>query len=235
MRNVNPGSIVFFIFMFIILSNLFNGIGFFFPFIIFFFIANGMSKKRQEQKRGHVRESTRRRRTVARERQRVPDYRRGRTTSRPRPRVVPKNNPFKKSGKDKFKDYDYDGAIDDFTKALQIDGKDPAVYFNLACAYSLTEQKDKAFEALSKSFALGFKDVEKVKTHDALAFLRVQEEFDQFVAGKYQWPLAGSSAPGSDQIQNSELLQQLKQLADLREKGLLTDEEFLMQKKRLLK
>jgi len=119
---------------------------------------------------------------------------------------------------------------------LQIDNRDPSVYFNLACAYSLTEQKDLAFQSLSRSFSFGFKDTEKVKTHDALAFLRVQDEYEAFINGGYKWPLAGrpNTSPGEGPG-NSLLLQQLKQLAELREKGLLTDEEFLTQKKKLLR
>lgn len=233
MRNVNPGSIFFFIFLFIMISNILPNIGFFIPFLFFFFIARSISNARKNDKgRGHVRESTRRRRADVRERK---DYERARTTRRPAP-APPKRNPFKKSGVDKFKDFDYDGAIEDFTRALQINNNDPAVYFNLACAYSLTEQKEKSFDALSKAFALGFNDKERVKTHDALAYLRVQDEFDTFVANGYKWPLSSGNKKASVNTQeSSELLQQLKQLSDLREKGLLTDDEFLLQKKRLLK
>ncbi len=234
MRNFNPGSIFFFIFLFIVANNMFGGIPFFLPMILFFVVYNAVSKKKNANKdRGYVRESTKRRRSQARDQR---DYDRARQTQRRRDQArqkpVIKKNPFKKSGVDKFKDYDYDGAIEDFTRALQIDGKDPSVYFNLACAFSLTEQKDKAFDALSKAFTLGFKDSERLKTHDALAYLRVQDEFESFVANGYKWPISGARKPMPEE--QSELLQQLKQLADLREKGLLTDEEFLTQKKRLL-
>ena len=146
-------------------------------------------------------------------------------------------NPFKKSGIDKYKDYDYDGAIDDFTKALQIEDRDPAVHFNLACAYSLTEQKELAFKHLAKATQYGFKDTDKIKTHDALAFLRVQEEFDTFVESGYRWPLSRtqSKAKESTILDSPDLLQQLNQLAMLRDKGLLSQEEFEMQKKKLLR
>jgi len=239
MRSNSSGQTFFFIILFFVLSGMFKGGGaVFLPFILFFFVFNSIrSAKKNTKGRGHVKESTRRRREQARGRR---DYERARTTQRKRDnargRSTATKNPFKKSGVDKFKDYDYDGAIEDFTKALQIDNRDPSVYFNLACAYSLTEQKDLAFQSLARSFSFGFKDTEKVKTHDALAFLRVQDEYEAFINGGYKWPLSGSkSSNQGGSPENSLLLQQLKQLAELREKGLLTDEEFLTQKKKLLR
>ena len=56
---------------------------------------------------------------------------------KPRPRKRP--NPYKKSGVEKYKEYEYEGAIEDFKKALEIDPKDIPTHFNIACAYSLTE------------------------------------------------------------------------------------------------
>ncbi len=247
MRSNNSGQTFFFIILFFVLSGMFKGGGFaFLPFILFFFVFSSIrSAKKDREGRGHVKDSTRRRREQARGRRtdnrgNRRDYERARSTQRKRDtsraRTTSTKNPFKKSGVDKFKDYDYDGAIDDFTKALQIDNRDPSVYFNLACAYSLTEQKDLAFQALARSFSFGFNDTEKVKTHDALAFLRVQDEFEAFINGGYKWPLDGQSPSGpAGNAENSLLLQQLKQLAELREKGLLTDEEFLTQKKKLLR
>jgi len=247
MRSNNSGQTFFFIIMFFVLSGMFKGGGFaFLPFILFFIVFNSIRTAKKDKKgRGHVKESTRRRRKEydrdRRERGRGRrDYERARSSQRKRDasrtRTASTKNPFKKSGVDKFKDYDYDGAIEDFTRALQIDNRDPSVYFNLACAYSLTEQKDLAFEALARSFSFGFNDTEKVKTHDALAYLRVQDEFETFINGGYKWPLSGK--PSSNNMgnpENSLLLQQLKQLAELREKGLLTDAEFLAQKKKLLR
>jgi len=235
MRGINPGSIFTFIFILMIMGSAGRSIPFIFPMVIFFFVARSFSKKNvSEKKRGHVRASTKRRRTQERERR---DYDRRRPTARRTTNPVRKkqNNPFKKSGVDKFKDYDYEGAIEDFTRALQIDQNDPAVHFNLACAYSLMEQKDQAFESLSNAAQLGFKDVEKIKTHDALAYLRVQDEFDSFMENGLRWPIGRTkSSPKTSSSGNPDLLQQLKQLAELREKGLLTNEEFLIQKKRLL-
>lgn len=145
-----------------------------------------------------------------------------------------RTNPLKTSGKRKFKDYDYQGAIEDFEKALEINPKDIAIHFNLACAYSLTENVDKSFYHLDRAVALGFDDFAKIKDHDALAYLRIQPTFEEFQRNNYRLT-PKLEAPAEDLLDTStNLLDQLKKLGELREKGLLTDEEFAAQKKKLL-
>ncbi len=163
----------------------------------------------------------------------------------PRPEPARQYNPYRQSGISKFRDFDYEGAIADFEKSLEIDAKDVASHFNLACAYSLIENKDKSFYHLDRAVANGFDDLQRIKTHDALAFLRIQPEFEQFEQNGFRLTpqleapkedlLSQSQAPaGENQTFSTELLEQLQRLGDLREKGLLTEEEFTAQKKRLL-
>ena len=132
---------------------------------------------------------------------------------------------LKQSGLKKYKEYDYDGAIEDFGKALAADPKDVAVHWNLTCLYSLTEQKELAFYHLQKAVELGFADFEKVKNHEALAFLRVQPEFDTFSRSGFKM---------SEDTEHSDILQQLKDLSMRREKGLLSEKEFADMSKRLV-
>ena len=75
--------------------------------------------------------------------------------------------------------------------------------------------------------------MQKIESHDALAFLRIQDEFDQFRKNKYRLSVQNDllEKKGSE---NDNLLDQLQKLAELRDKGLLTNDEFLVQKKRLL-
>ncbi len=155
----------------------------------------------------------------------------------------PKKKPHLKEGKAKFKDYDYEGAIIDSNKALKIDPKNIAVHFTLACAHSLMEHKDKAFYHLDRAVALGFDDTEVIKTRDHLAFLRIQPEFLPFEANGFRLAkqlktpqenlLDKQTAP--KQAPQSDLLDQLQKLAKLKEKGLLTEEEFQVQKEKLLR
>jgi len=168
--------------------------------------------------------------------------------SRPRPKP-PKANPYKQSGIKKYKDFDYDGAIEDFQRSLKIDPKDVATHFNLACAYSLNEETDKSFYHLDRAVHHGFTDFKRIKEHDALAYLRIQEGFDAFEENGFRQPqiveaekdeAAASNkveeAPPEEDLlsQEPDLLDQLKRLGELRDKGLLTDAEFTTQKKKLL-
>ena len=153
----------------------------------------------------------------------------------------PKHNPYKPSGIRKFRDFDYNGAIKDFEKALEISPNDVAVHFNLACAYSLTENAEKSFYHLDKAVANGFNDIDRIKNHDALAFLRVNPQFDQFQENGYRLipqleaPKQGLLDDNPPPKEEEDLLQQLKKLGELREKGLLTNEEFEKQKQKLLR
>ncbi|NRA48904.1 MAG: NINE protein [Phaeodactylibacter sp.] len=211
---------------------------------------------RQERERNYdYRDDEAMRRMERYERRR--EARRERSYYRPKKRTAPKPaslparpkkqaNPFKNTGVQKFKDYDYSGAIADFNKALEIEPRDVATHFNLACAYSINEQAEEAFKHLDLAVQFGFNDFQKIREHDKLAYLRIQDEYEAFAKNGYRMTgsEAAPAAPESsiDKTQSDEevvedhsyLLEQLKQLGDLREKGLLTEEEFAIQKKRLL-
>jgi TM2 domain-containing membrane protein YozV len=98
-------------------------------------------------------------------------------------------NTFVKSGKLKFLSYDYDGAIVDFSKALELNPREIAAHFNIACAYSLNENVEKALFHLDKAILYGFDDFEKLKNHDALAFIRVQPAYINFVKNGFSFSL----------------------------------------------
>ena len=161
------------------------------------------------------------------------------TASRP----ASKANPYKQRGIQKYKEYDYKGAIEDFEKALEMDERDIAVHFNLACAYSLEENLEKSIYHLDKAVGYGFKDFDKIRKHDAFAFIRIQKEYAEFEANKFRMvaevPQLPDPTPKEEMEEDllstqPDLLDQLKKLGDLREKGLLTEEEFSAQKRKLL-
>lgn len=150
-----------------------------------------------------------------------------------------KKNPFKLSGIQKYKDYDFEGSIEDFKKALAVNSRDVAVHFNLACAYSITEQAAKSLNHLDEAVKNGFVDFDKIKEHDALAYIRIQDEFEDFVKNGYclDAPMIADPSPivTEESSISTDLLEQIKKLGELREKGFLTEEEFAAQKKRLLR
>ncbi|MDQ3015845.1 MAG: NINE protein [Bacteroidota bacterium] len=149
-------------------------------------------------------------------------------------------NPYKINGIKKYKEFDLEGAIEDFKKGLEIHPKDISLHFNIACAYSLTEQVDKAYAHLDKAVSFGFTDFEKIKTHDDLAYVRIQDRFEEFQQNGYriktgvlandktQAPIREEETP-----QDDVLLAQLKRLAELRDRGLLSEQEFIIEKKKL--
>ena len=194
--------------------------------------------------RGASYERSTRRRTSPKERRNQksrPDLRKHPQAPRRKPVATRKKNPFKLSGIQKYKDYDFEGAIDDFKKALAVDSRDIAVHFNLACAYSITEQAGKSLNHLDYAVKNGFVDFDKIKNHDALAYLRIQDSFEEFVKNGYclDKPVEVKETPKPIVMEepsiSTDLLEQIKKLGELREKGFLTEEEFAAQKRRLLR
>lgn len=169
---------------------------------------------------------------------------RGRVPAPPRNMQVPGRelqNPYKVNGIKKYKEFDLEGAIEDFNKGLEINPRDISLHFNLACAYSLTEQVDKAYAHLDRAVALGFNDFEKLKTHDDLAYVRIQDRFEEFQKNGYRLEIAVAppivqkteEIPAEEHVQDDVLLAQLKRLAELRDRGLLSEQEFVIEKKKL--
>ena len=176
----------------------------------------------------------------------APPRRPGRTNaSRPPRRSSGRNvqNPYKVNGIKKYKEFDLEGAIEDFTKGLEINPKDISLHFNLACAYSLTEQVDKAYAHLDQAVTLGFTDFNKIRNHDDLAYVRIQDRFDEFQQNNFR--LSTPAAPAAeekddeqalaaeDPVQDDMLLAQLKRLSELRDRGLLSEQEFSIEKRKL--
>jgi len=164
--------------------------------------------------------------------QRVPDRRRAPSRPIRRPARRVKNNPFKHAGIKKFKEFDIEAAIEDFQQALKIDPNDLTIHFNLACAYSHIEKADKAFEHISRAVEMGFNDFGKIDTHDALAYMRIQPQWEEFKANGYTLRKQ-LAAPQENFLDNDLLLEQLKKLNELKEKGLITEKEFIEQKSKL--
>lgn len=172
-------------------------------------------------------------------------------TRRTQPQALPRHantlSEYKRSGIEKFRDYDFEGAIEDFLKALEIQSKDPATHFNLACSYSILEQKEDAFRHLQSAVDYGFKQFEKIGNHDALSFLRTQPEFEDFVKNGYRVVNQEETPPPPPKavakpeepkeeplVLQDDLLDQIIKLGELRDKGILTEEEFAKQKERIL-
>ncbi len=145
-----------------------------------------------------------------------------------------------KAGKEHYSGFDYFEAIAQWSKAIELEPRNAAVHYNLACAFSLTEQAEKSFYHLSEAVKYGFNNFDKLSNQDALAFLRIQKDFDAFAENGYLLDSAKQPTKEkepeatSPDFLSKDIREQLKELGELRERGILTEEEFVAQKKKLI-
>lgn len=151
------------------------------------------------------------------------------------------------AGDEFFETYRYSKAIEAYRDAFKYDPHNSEIYFKIACCNSLLEQKSELFENLQLAIRSGYTDMKKIMTTDALAYFRIQPEYDAIQKSNFmQWPTSEKVDQGSDftppnaqdpmektELSMDELLVQLKKLGELRQNGVLTDEEFSMQKRKL--
>lgn len=142
------------------------------------------------------------------------------------------SNPFKKSGIKKYKEYDIEEAIIDFEKGLKLQPKDISLHFNLACAYSLLEDSDKVFYHIGKAVEYGFTDFQKIQTHDDLAYMRIQPEYEAFKKNGFKEAEAKSQ---EQEISDELLLEKLQKLVEMRNRGIVTEADFKVEKEKILR
>jgi hypothetical protein len=190
------------------------------------------------------------------------DYRRPPVRARhPEPKALPAapahpERIYKKRGVEHFRRYNYEAAIENFHEALDHFYEDPITHFNLACCYSRLEEAEDALHHLNEAVAFGFKDIKKIHTHASLTFLRSTPAFEHFVSNGYQLlknpaePVRASrpqtAVPQAEPEPtpqeketpplslNDDLLDQIVKLGELRDMGILTEEEFSAQKQKML-
>ncbi len=148
--------------------------------------------------------------------------------------IFSKRNPFKKSAKEKYEEYDFKGAVSEYKKALDIEPDDPDLHFEIGTVYSLLENKNLAFRHLDTAVRLGLKEPQKIDTHEDLAFVRIQPEFEEFKQNNYILTKKSLGPAKSDLLDDDLLLSQLNKLSELRKKGILSEEEFSMEKEKLM-
>lgn len=205
-------------------------------------LTNSPSKQRPMTDRER-RFQQRQRERAERERERIrrAKERNNQRTESPSPRARSgAGNAEREAGVRYFKDFDYPAAIKAFKKALEKNPRDIASHFNIACAYSAEEEADLALYHLDRAVALGFEDFARIRNHDSLAYLRIQDSYLDFERNNFR--LTAVVPPPEPAVEeekqeppiSDDLLDQLQRLAALREKGLLTEKEFADQKRRLL-
>ncbi|MFD1294678.1 SHOCT domain-containing protein [Lutibacter holmesii] len=112
--------------------------------------------------------------------------------------------------------------------SLSNDSKNPETNFDLACFYSLIEDKNNAFSYLHSAVANGYKNWNNIKTNPDLKWLRSQDEFKEFTDNNYELPANYKTTPKIDYIQ------ELKELALLKDKGIINEKEFNELKEKII-
>lgn len=136
---------------------------------------------------------------------------------------------------------DYYSAISAVRQIIEITPDDSKKYIDLACLLSLTQNLE-SYTALEKAILLGYSNFEKVNGDPNLDWLRKQPDYEKFVANGYKKvDVDNSKTEPSMEKQdkkgsslNEDVIQKLEKLAELKDRGILTDEEFQIEKKKLL-
>lgn len=163
--------------------------------------------------------------------------------------IIREIDALKDSGLEKFKDYDIEGSVRDFTKILELDPYHVAANFNLACAYSQLEKPEKSMYHISQAVKAGFNDFERIKKHEKLAYARIQPEWEDFLKNGFIFDVieeeqeeatkdkpAEETPPIKDQNGRgrTDLLEHLMRLKEQREKGIITEVEFEIERRKLM-
>lgn len=153
---------------------------------------------------------------------------------------------LKIEGADYFRSGDYDLAAEAFLDALDVRADDPGVHFNLACTYAKTRNLPLTLHHLELAISYGLPQPERIEKHPVLEWVRTQPMYVQFRKNNYrQVDLTKATAPAPQPMAlkdlqqpaapaEDDLLEQLRTLGSLRERGILTDLEFVEQKEKLL-
>lgn len=137
-----------------------------------------------------------------------------------------KADQYREEGERRYKDYDYNGAIESLLKSVELKYDDPETHFLLSRCLSLNEETEQSLHHLNVAIALGFKDFERINHHPDLAYLRVQKSFEDFVANGYRLMRESRGSEGEEPTLELDLLQQLNQLRSALESGKITLDEY---------
>lgn len=166
-----------------------------------------------------------------------------------------KINELKESGIAKFKDYDIEGSIQNFMEILKIDPYHIAAHFNLACGYSQLEKPQKTMYHLSMAVKAGFDDFDRIRTHEKLAYARIQPEWENFAKNGFIFDVNKENPANTnteefienkqaidssrekaedEEVETVDLLKHLNNLKEQRERGIISETEFEIERRKLM-
>jgi hypothetical protein len=107
----------------------------------------------------------------------------------------------------------------------------------------MIENKALAFKYLGLSVQHGMKDFQKILSHDGLAYLRIQSEWDNFVSNDFKAITVTTSNTDETETETDKKpesateekpIETLRSLYESRQKGLIDEEQFELESKKLL-
>jgi TM2 domain-containing membrane protein YozV len=151
--------------------------------------------------------------------------------------AAPPVDPFRSAADAKYAAYDFEGAIRDYRRSLNVDPRQAGVHFKLACLYSIHEQTREALSHLSQALENGYYDFDEIERHDHLAYLRSTPEYEAFKQNGYRpAPVTARREEPTETLELSDdLITRIERLAKLKEEGILTDESFEREKAKVLR
>lgn len=126
---------------------------------------------------------------------------------------------------------DYDASLSLLKRAAALQPYNNLTYYNMACIYSLKKDIENCLKSLQTAIGYGYANFHKIGVEKDFEWIRTQPEYELFVKNGYQL----SNDVTEIKAHNKNLdLEQIEKLSVLKEKGILSEEEFIEQKKRLL-
>lgn len=145
---------------------------------------------------------------------------------------------YMQAAQKEYSNYDYDGAIAQLLRAIEIKYDDPEAHYLLARCYSVNEKVEKALSHLDVAVAFGLQNPEeRIKNEGDLAYLRIRPEFEDFTSNGYRLPRELPPPKPEwidpDDKDEPDLLEQLNRLQKQWKEGELTDEEYELRQQEL--
>jgi thiol-disulfide isomerase/thioredoxin len=88
---------------------------------------------------------------------------------------------------------EYDTSIETFKKAIEIHKERPEAYYNVACAYSLKGDKEKAIDWFAESLTHGFNDENHIEQDHDLDAIRQESRFKEVMTRAFMKAKPGES------------------------------------------
>lgn len=132
----------------------------------------------------------------------------------------------------------YGEAIKWLDKVLDIDEQNKEAHFYLATCFSMLKDEENGFIHLGLAVKNGYNDYQRINEDIQLYFLRSQSNYEAFVKNGYKL-MKALPEPQPDLLSTERfdpsVLDKIELLGDKLEKGELSDEEFQLQKQRILR